>query len=347
MSKWACRKMVQSVAAVIDDHQREMLNKAVRIAFSDDDRDQHRILRIRVVWDTPCVGYAEFFGALLKDYGFDAEACCNATLEGLKRMCSKRSGCQFRGVHTELDATMWDAVRRKIFCGATDGAAVAIKSVGLMTPDLPALRYQFRDRPHTTRTCVKMAYEMCPESQEMRERLITGKKSFARRVKHSRRFREIWLRKQNEDIDALWNVCQDVGYAEQRYDSRSRPMSTFCDKLGPALQVLSELSRAVLRQHQEDAKWARKLLEFLSGREGFLKMVMFAVDTDFAVVTHKLVRLQDKSKPYVSMAVHEVQQCIDTCRVLFLEGRIFDKAPNGIYKNIVFCAGLRANPSSC
>ena len=324
--------MLQSAAAVIDDQQHEMLKKAVRIAFSDDDRDQHRILRIRVVWDTPCIGYAEFCGALLKDYGFDAGSCRDATLQGLKRMCSKRSGCQLRGTQNEFDAGMWDAVRRKIFCGATDGAAVAIKGVGLMVPDLPALRYQFRDRPHTTRTCVKMAFEMCPE-YEMRDRLITGKKSFARRVKHSRRFREIWIRKQKEDVDALWGVCQDVGYAEQRYDSRSRPMSTFCEKIGPSLQVLSELSRDVLKHHQDDARWARSLLQFLSGREGFLKMVMFAIDTDFAVATHKLVRLQDKSQPDVSLAAHEVQHCLDTCRTLFLDGRIFDRASNGTYTN--------------
>ena len=332
-SRWACRKMLQSAAAVVDDQQREMLEKAVRIAFSDDDRDQHRILRIRVVWDKPCIGYAEFFGALLKDYGFDAEACRDATMEGLKRLCTKRSGCQLRGVQTEFDAVMWDAVRRNIFCGATDGAAVAMKGVRMMASDLPALRYQFRDRPHTTRTCMKMALEKCPESREMRERLITGKKSFARRVKHSRRFREIWIRKQKQDVDALWNVTQDLGYAEQRYDSRSRPMSTFCEKLGPALQVLSELAGDLLKQHQEEARWARSLLQFLSGREGFLKMVMFAIDTDFAVATHKLVRLQDKSQPDVSLAAHEVQQCLDTCRTLFLEARIFDRAPNGTYTN--------------
>ena len=332
-SKWACRKMLQSVAAVIDDQQHEMLKKAVRIAFSDDDRDQHRILRIRVVWDTPCIGYAEFCGALLKDYGFDAESCRDASLQGLKRMCCKRSGCQLRNTQTEFDAAMWDDVRRKIFCGATDGAAVAIKGVGLMAPDLPALRYQFRDRPHTTRTCVKMSFEMCPDSHEMRERLITGKKSFARRVKQSRRFRETWIRKHKEDAGALWNVTQDLGYAEARYDSRSRPMSTFCEKIGPALQVLSEMSRDVAKHHQEDAKWAKKLLEFLSGPAGFLKMVMFAIDTDFAVATHKLVRVQDKSQADVSLAAHEVQQCLDTCRTLFLEGRIFDRAPNGTYTN--------------
>lgn len=334
-SRWAHRKMVTSAAAVIDDEQHEMLRKAVRIAFADDDRDQHRVLRIRVVWTEPTVGYAEFFGSLLKDYGFDAAACQAATVEGLKRLCSRRTGSQFECTNYELDTAMWDEVRRKIFAGATDGAAVALKGVNELHQDgvLPALRYQFRDRPHTTRTCVKMALEMSPESREVRERLITGKESFARRAKNSRRFQEVWLRKQREEPDQFWNITKDLGYAEQRYDSRSKPMSTFLLKLGPALEVLQELSQDPRRTHRDDALWASSLLEFLSGEQGFLRMVLFAVDTDFAVATHRLVRLQDASEPDISVAAHEVQECVDICRVLFHDGRVFDKAPNGTYTN--------------
>ena len=190
------------------------------IAISDDDRDQHRVLRIRVVWEKPSVGCAEFFGALLKDYGFDAEECLDATLQGLQRLCSTRSEKQLKGTHAELVADLWDDVRRKIFCGATDGAAVALKGMGLMTEHCPGLRYQFRDRPHTTRTCVKNAFELCPESAEMRRRLLTGQHSFARRAKHSRRFQQVWIQKQRDEPDALWTICQDFGYAEQRYHSK-------------------------------------------------------------------------------------------------------------------------------
>ena len=85
----------------------------MRIAISDDDRDQHRVLRIRVVWEKPSVGYAEFFGALLKDYGFDAEECRAATVEGLQRLCSTRSEKQLNGTHAELVADLWDDVQRK------------------------------------------------------------------------------------------------------------------------------------------------------------------------------------------------------------------------------------------
>ena len=338
-SRMAQQKMLTSVAAVLDDQQREMLRKAVRISFSDDDRDQHRILRIRVVWTSPAVGCCEFFGALLKDYGFDAEQCRDATIAGLRRLCAKRvRGSAEDGLRhppqAELDQPLWDEVRQKIFCGATDGAAVALKGVSLMAAETcPNLRYQFRDRPHTTRTVQKMAFELCPESKEVRCRLITGKHSFARRAKNSRRFREIWLRKQAEEPNALWAVCQDLGFAEQRYDSRSKPMSVFLLKLGPALEVLKEMANDPRREHRDDAAWARELLQYLSGPSGFLRMVLFAIDTDFAVAVHKLVRLQDKEEPDVSIAASEVQHCVDTCRVLFEHGRVFDKTPNGTYTN--------------
>ena len=41
----------------------------------------------------------------------------------------------------------------------------------------------------------------------------------------------------HEEPDALWSVFESLSYAEQRYDSRSKPMSIFLLKIGPALEV--------------------------------------------------------------------------------------------------------------
>ena len=339
-SRSAQHKMLVAAAAVLDEAQRAMLKNAVRIAFSDDDRDQHRILRIRVVWEKPKVGCMEFFGALLKDYGFDAASCSAANIEGFKRLCSNRirvpaDGAVGGKVSAQLDEPLWEHVRKTVFCGATDGAAVALLGMRQMGEQniMPNLRYQFRDKPHTTRTCIRLAYNLCPESADLRHRLISGEKSFARRAKRSRRFQQIWKQKQLDEPDALWNVLTDLGHAEQRYDSRSKPMARFLLKLGPALEVLQVLSRDLHPAHQKDAKWARELLQLLAGPAGFVKLVLFAIDTDFAVAAHKLIRLQDQVAPDVAVAAHEVQQCVDTCRVLFHEGRVFDRAPNGSYTN--------------
>ena len=37
-------------------------------------------------------------------------------------------------------------------------------------------------------------------------------------------------------------MCENLSYAEQRYDSRSKPMSVFLSKIGPALEVLKDVS---------------------------------------------------------------------------------------------------------
>ena len=207
-SRSAQHKMLVAAAAVLDEAQKAMLKNAVRIAFSDDDRDQHRILRIRVVWEKPKVGCMEFFGALLKDYGFDAASCSAANIEGFKRLCSNRirvpaDGAVGGKVSAQLDEPLWEHVRKTVFCGATDGAAVALLGVRQMGEQniMPNLRYQFRDKPHTTRTCIRLAYNLCPESADLRHRLISGEKSFARRAKRSRRFQQIW--KQNSSTSPM------------------------------------------------------------------------------------------------------------------------------------------------
>ena len=98
-------------------------------------------------------------------------------------------------------------MRQKAFCAATDGAEVAIQGIQLLRKDgtLPNLWYQFRDRPHTTRTCTKVVLNFSEQGAELRRILITGKKSFVRRARYSLRFARIWRRKQGDDSNDLYN----------------------------------------------------------------------------------------------------------------------------------------------
>ncbi len=57
-------------------------------------------------------------------------------------------------------------------------------------------------------------------------------------------------------------------------------------KLGPALEVLQILSRDLNPAHIKDMKWAHDLLQLLVGPAGFVKLVLFAIDTDFAVAAN-------------------------------------------------------------
>ena len=108
---------------------------------------------------------------------------------------------------------------------------------------MPNLRYQFRDRPHTTASVVKCTLRMAPSSETLRRLLITGQRSFARRARNSFRFQEIWVRKQKESLDDFLSILTNMSFAEQRYSSRSNPMVRFLVKLGPAIDVLVEMAQ--------------------------------------------------------------------------------------------------------
>ncbi len=110
-------------------------------------------------------------------------------------------------------------------------------------------------------------------------------------------------------------------------------MTSFLLKLGPALEVLTEMALDANPSHRRDSAWTAMLLSRLTGPRGFVRLILFSIDADFAVVTHKLIRLQDCESPDVALSAMEVLTCLETCQALFDEGRIFDKEPNDTYTN--------------
>ncbi len=337
------QKCLACASTVLLEEDQTLLKSSVRLAFSEDDRDQVRILRIRIVYTKPTVGTKEFFGGGgrggLRDYGFTAEANSNATWLALQTLCCRRRGRRGPDNATSPD----DAVDQQLlahvqdicFCGASDGALVALEGIQKLRQEglLRNLRYQFRDRPHTTRSIIRCTFAMCQESEALLESLIYGERSFAKRARYSRRFSEIWVRKQRESPTDFYNILASLSYAEQRYDNRSAPMTAFLMKFGSAVDVLVEMAEDRTPCHREDMKWASQVLLSFAGVSGFERLVDFAIDCDFAVATHKLVAMQDASSPDVSLAGAEVAECVETCHALFYIGRVFDEAPNATYTN--------------
>ena len=333
-------KMIISTSAVMKKKDQAFLQNARRLAFSEDDRCQVKALRVRVVTAEPRIVVKEYLGGLRRDWGFSAEESADATVEALKNMCYVQKGKRstdnwHKGEDDGINETLWNHVRNITFCGASDGARVALQGIYKLAKDgiLPRLRYQFRDRPHTTASVVKCTFRMAAASEKMRKLLITGKRSFARRARNSFRFQSIWVRKQKESLDDIYNIVGNLSYAEQRYSSRSSPMVRFLMKLGPGIDVLVEMSQDMQAAHREDRAWAISVLKEVVGPQGFINLVLFAIDTDFAFVTYKLVRVQDKTSPDIALSAAEVLECIEVCQALFLHGRIFDKEPNGTYTN--------------
>ncbi len=333
------RKTIHSFSAALFQNDQGTLLKARRLAFSEDEADQRLLVRGRLVVTHPRVDWQEILLGVKTDFGFQGPDHAKATWDVFKSFCTvrrgRRIGAGMRGLADVVCPRLLAKAKEITFCAATDGLEPAKDGIQLLKSEgkLPNLRYQWRDRPHTTRSIIRMTFRMCPESEKLLEMLITGPRSFAKRACHSHRFRQIWLRKQQEDPAAFFSVLTDLSYAEKNFDNRSAPMTTFLLKLGPALGVLGDLAEDQDLSHSSDAAWAREVALQLVGPEGFAQLVIFAIDCDFAVATNLLTRLQDKSSPDIAVAQEEVHDCVEICRALFDEGLIFEEAPNGTYTN--------------
>ena len=191
--------MLRSVGAVLDGDHMDYLRRSHRLAFALDDRDQVFPLRVRLVVSQPRVQAVEFVANVIRDFGYGIDDCASAVWKALTWLCTVQRGLRSSN-HDHLDETLIAKVKQVTFCGSSDGCEVAIQGVQKLKNDgfLPNLRYQFRDRPHTTRTITKNVLHHMQGSKDLVAALITGKASFCKRAKHSRRFQRIWIRKQQE-----------------------------------------------------------------------------------------------------------------------------------------------------
>ena len=359
-------KMLRCVGAVVREDHRALLKKAARMAFAIDDRDQCFLMRGRLVIPQPEVQCMEFIAGIVRDYGYTAENSADAAWACLRKLCFVQTGEKGASQPTAsgaqrqptdsgsqpasetkergpdvgyVDKQLLQHLQEICFAGASDGCAVAVKSIQMLKDKnrLPNLRYQFRDRPHTTRTVMKGILKYMGGSQELVQHLITGKNSFCKRAKYSRRFQAIWTRKQIAELARqktagsqpagsqpeiggdLFVALQHLGYTEYRFDSRSEPMSILCSRFGAVVEVLVEMSEDKL--HREDRAWAIAVLAILRGQAGFRRLIIFAMDSEFAVVTTLLVRLQDASQADVALTLPQMTETLEICEALFLEGR--------------------------
>ena len=232
-----------------------------------------------------------------------------------------------------MDEELLQRVVKMTVAGASDGCKVALNSVQeVQKLYLNNLRYQLRDRPQTTCTCQKGILKYMNEGQELMSALISGKKSFAKRCKHSRRFQQIWLRKQAEAIAAarrrsgssgsqpadpdLFAALANLAHAEHRFDSRSEPMSIMCSRFGVIIGVLLEMADDQAPSHRADRAWALGVLNLISDKEGIKKLLIFGIECDFAVATQILVRVQDGISPDIALTAPQVSQTLEIVAAL-------------------------------
>ena len=185
----ACKKMIHCVAEAMRHDDRRFLAKAVRVSFAQDERDQVMVVRLRAVAVSPHVTVREFLGPTVIDAGWNAEACSKATMQALTNVCRVESGRRAAGRHDltgegdYIDEALLAHLRSVIVAGTSDGALVELQGIHRLKVmgELPALRYQFRDKAHVTRCVLKGTLKHAGRGAEMMEALISGPNAFAKK----------------------------------------------------------------------------------------------------------------------------------------------------------------------
>ena len=141
-----------------------------------------------------------------------------------------------------------------------------------LSPLAPNMKFIFRDGPHKYRTVQKNFWKSTKDTfKNFLDKLVTGKRSFARLCETSHKLSALFMLKQCEvpvSAQAFATILRNLHYAEQRFDSRSLPLFRLFSLLPVVISVLEELAASGTL---EERKWAVKLLKEFGGPEGFEK----------------------------------------------------------------------------
>ena len=340
-SKEACVKLITCMGSVINDDTNNFLHGTVRSAFSLDDRDTTMVLRLKLVRAMPKIEVRDVLGGVSRELPGDVKGCADKTKTAFRIVCSTREGRQ--DIHATSDCIDTRAHKRllaTLFCGASDGAITMLDGIQELKKSgaLPALRYQFRDMPHTVRTCVKGTVKHCILGNDVYDALISGQGSFCKRIRYCPAMKDAWAKVQVVEAEKdttydLYAVWVNLGYAEPRFDGQSTPMSIICRRIDVVLKMLVLVSKDTIESHSDARKWAISLLRVLSGKPGFVRLVTFGCESDFHNAAADLVRMSDVSSVKRDISLSDVQclHLLEILKALFWEGRVFAEEASSTY----------------
>ena len=192
------------------------------------------------------------------------------------------------------------------------------------TVKFPSLVHVDRDRPHRHRSVMKGAWKYLEEPvKSLLDSLMTGERSLFRLIQTSQRYKKYFAAAQNETTDCaerFADTMRNLAYAEQRYDSRSRPLFRFFQLLPVAIQTLVKL---VEHGSEDEVRHATDLLASFSGDDGWVKIISAAVAADSMIVGWSFIRLGDKQSADYSLAGPEAAQQLHQLRSLLKHGGLF------------------------
>ena len=339
----AVKRMQWSGGGVLHDAHVQEVGICSRLFFAFDDMDQINTLRVRISSVTPTVHSQEFYADSVLDFGTSVQCQRDAVKESLEQITINTTAPS-QDPRPAVDPARWAHITSVTRGAAMDGLLPAMQGIALLQGEITNLRHAYKDKPHTTRTVIQSVLRNMCNGSKLEALLISGEKSFVKRVKYCKSFRKIWIRRQHGDFDSFLGVLEHLSYSPNRMDSVLDPRAILCDKMHCLIDVLLEVKLKWEAQaaEGEDLAWLVALLRAMSGPGGLNDLVVFAVDTDFIKINHLLLRVQDKSDhgncPDVSLSGDECAQALKQSKALFGDLGVFDATATWTYTQTLLCS---------
>ena len=186
------------------------------------------------------------------DFGFMPEDQAAVVRTSLEQLCTisgalakdnKGKAISVHPASSEVDADGWKHLQAITVGGTSDGLLTAVYGVERLktTGFLPNFRYQWKDRPHTSRTIQKSVFRNMLDNSTLNALFVTGEESFCKKVKYSRRFRSIWIRQQHGDYQSFPGVLEHLSFPQTAWILKLIPARCSSTKWGQSLIRASKL----------------------------------------------------------------------------------------------------------
>ena len=213
--------------------------------------------------------------------------------------------------------------------GPSEQKALFRMAKGGRQEKFPLLMHIDRDRPHRERSVMKGSWKRLEEPiKSLLDALMHGERSFFKLIKTSQRYKKYFIASQMEapeGTETFAKIMHSMSFAEQRYDSRSRPLMRFFKLLPIAIGTLVKL---VENGTASEATHATELLSMLTGDAGFKRIVGAAVAADSMVLGWSFIRLSDTnaadysiSGPSAARQIHDMEALLKHGGLFFARGK--------------------------
>ena len=343
------KKMYECLRAPLDEADLHHLKTAVATSVAIDKHESDLVVYARCL--TPSGIYDCLLG-LEDDTSATAETdASRAVLEALRkviqRACTKkadvrRSQSLYCSPDDELDQQAFDNFCNVCYTQVADGGPNEQRALYEASPHIEALAGRpvaqalfknslliTRDRSHRLQSVDRFFFNTLPPTfKEFMDKLVTGPRSLCKMMQTSTKFSKLFKAKQAdaaaaEDSATFARSLKNFSYAEQRFDSRKRPLFRLFTLLGVAIDCLEEIASAGSGYGKDDRAFAASLLEDFGGDTGYCRVVGAAVAADALIASWPFLKLTDQANADFALAAPAAAECLEHLRHLLKDGGLF------------------------